>query len=139
MAPDHSNDTKERLDLVGIMDRAVRNRDQGVSIGHYLVLAALTRVVASQSKAQIAAWYAKTWLRQHWGIPARALTRQAFWRARDAVDAGALAAIADAVAAGVVQRFGGRVQTVAYDAPHVFTYIATPTPGELTQRGHHTL
>ena len=69
MAPDHSNDTKERLDLVGIMDRAVRNRDQGVSIGHYLVLAALTRVVAPQSEAQIAAWYAKIWLRQHWGIP----------------------------------------------------------------------
>ncbi len=127
----------ERLDLVGIMDRVVPKRDQGVSIGHYLVLAALNRVVAPKSKAQIGAWYEKTWLRQHWGIPARAFTSQAFWRAMDAVDADALAAIEDAVATVVVQRFGIRVQTVAYDATNVFTDIATATPGELAQRGHN--
>ena len=126
----------ERLDLVGIIDRVVPKRDQGVSIGHYLVLAALNRVVAPKSKAQIGAWYAKTWLRRHWGIPESAFTSQAFWRAMDVVHADALAAIEDAVAAVVVQRFGVRVQTVAYDATNFFTYIATPTPGELAQRGH---
>ena len=127
----------ERLGLVGIIDRVVPKRDQGVSIGHYLVLAALNRVVAPKSKVQIGAWYEKTWLRQHWGFPASAFTSQAFWRAMDAVDADALAAIEDAVAAVVVQRFGVRVQTVAYDATNFFTYIATPTPGELAQRGHN--
>jgi len=127
----------ERLDLVGIIDRVVPKRHQGVSIGHYLVLAAVNRVVAPKSKAQIGAWYAKTWLRQHWGLPPSAFTSQAFWRAMDAVDADALAAIEDAVAAAVVQRFGVRVQTVAYDATNFFTYIATPTPGELAQRGHN--
>ena len=127
----------ERLDLVGIIDRVVPKRDQGVSIGHYLVLAALNRVVAPKSKAQIGLWYEKTWLRQHWGIPASAFTSQAFWRAMDAVDADAVAAIEDAVAAGVVHRVGIRVQTVAYDATNFFTYIATPTPGELAQRGHN--
>jgi transposase len=127
----------DRLDLVGLIDRVVPKRDQGVSIGHYLVLAALNRVVAPTSKAQIGAWYAKTWLRAHWGIPASAFTSQAFWRAMDAVDADALAAIEDAVAEATVRRFGIRVQTVAYDAPNFFTDIATPTPGELAQRGHN--
>lgn len=38
----------ERLDLVGIIDRVVPRRPQGVSLGYYLVLAALNRVVAPQ-------------------------------------------------------------------------------------------
>jgi len=50
----------ERLDLVGMIDRVGPKRAQGVSIGYYLVLAALNRVVAPRSKAQIGAWYDKT-------------------------------------------------------------------------------
>ena len=127
----------EQLDLVGIIDRAVPKRHQGVSIGHFLVLAALNRVVAPKSKTQIGAWYDKTWLRRAWGIPASAFTSQAFWRAMDAVDADALEAIETAVAAATVKRFGVRVQTVAYDATNFFTYLATPTPSSLAQRGHN--
>ncbi len=54
----------ERLDLVGIIVREVPKRHQGVSIGHFLVLAALNRVVAPKSKTQIGVWYEKTWLRR---------------------------------------------------------------------------
>ena len=127
----------EHLDLVGIIDRAVPKRHQGVSIGHFLVLAALNRVVAPKRKTQIGAWYDKTWLRRAWGIPASAFTSQTFWRAMDAVDADALEAIEAAVAAATVTRFGVRVQTVAYDATNFFTYLATPTPSSLAQRGHN--
>ena len=127
----------ERLDLVGIIDRIVPQRAQGVSLGYYLVLAALNRVVAPRSQAPIGAWYDKTWLRRAWGIPATAFTSQAFWRALDAVDADALAAIEDAVAAATVTRFGVPVTTLAYDATNVFTDLATPTPSTLAQRGHN--
>lgn len=127
----------ERLDLVGIIDRAVPKRHQGVSIGHFLVLAALNRVVAPKSKAQIGAWYEKTWLRRAWGIPASTFTSAAFWRAMEAVDDDAMEAIEAAVAAATVERFGVRVQTVAYDATNFFTYMATPTPSTLAQRGHN--
>ena len=127
----------ERLDLVARIDRIVPKRHQGVSIGHYLVLAALNRVVAPRSKVPIGAWYDQTWLRVHWGIPATAFTSQAFWRAMDAVDADALAAIEDAVAVATVTQFTVPVTTVAYDATNVFTYLATPTPSALAQRGHN--
>jgi hypothetical protein len=83
--------------------------------------------MAPKSKAQIGTWDEKTWLRQHWGIPASAFTRHAFWRAMDAVDADALAAIKDAAAAVVVQRFGVWVQIAAYDATNCSTDIA-PRP-----------
>jgi len=127
----------ERLDLVGIIDRAVPKRHQGVSIGHYLVLAALNRVVAPKSKTQIGAWYEKTWLRRAWGLPASAFSSAAFWRAMDAVDEDAIETIEAAVAVATVQHFGVRVQTVAYDATNFFTYLATPTPSALAQRGHN--
>ncbi len=127
----------ERLDLVGIIDRVVPKRAQGVSIGYYLVLAALNRVVAPRSKAPIGAWYDKTWLRRAWGIPATAFTSPAFWRAMEAVDADALVAIEDTVAAAAVTRFGVPVTTLAYDATNFFTDMATPTPSTLAQRGHN--
>lgn len=127
----------ERLDLVGIIDRAVPKRQQGVSIGHYLVLAALNRVVAPKSKSQIGPWYDKTWLRRAWGLPASAFTSQAFWRAMDAVDQDALEQIESAVTQAVLTTFRVAVKTVAYDATNFFTYIATTTESDLAQRGHN--
>lgn len=44
---------------------------------------------------------------------------------------------ADALAAAAVTRFGILVSTLAYDATHVFTYMATPTLSALARRGHN--
>ncbi len=71
----------------------------------------------------------RQWLRRAWGIPASAFTSAAFCRALEAIET--------AVAAATVARFGVRVQTVAYDAANFFTYLATPTPSTLAQRGHN--
>ena len=116
---------------------------RGVSLGYYLVLAALNQVVAPRSQAPIGAWYDQTWLRRHWGIPATAFTSQTFWRALEAVDADALAAIEDAVAAAAVSRFEVPVTTLVYDATNVFTDLARRRParspsGAITSRSATT-
>lgn len=126
-----------RLGLEEIIDTVVPKRHQGVSVGRYLLLAAINRVVAPKSKAQIGSWYEKTFLRRFWGVSSSFFTSQQFWRAMDRVDEEALVAIEDAVTSAAVSKFGVKVQALAYDATNFFSYIATPNPAELPQRGHN--
>jgi hypothetical protein len=53
-------DLASRLDLVATIDRQVPKRDQGISVGRYLTLAAVNRCVATTSKARFADWYRRT-------------------------------------------------------------------------------
>src|SRR2546429_9037177 len=50
----------QKLQLVSLIDRHVPKRQQGASVGQYLVLAALNRLTSPNSKARMAQWYRKT-------------------------------------------------------------------------------
>ena len=49
-------DLAERLNLVALINRLAGKRQQGVSVGHYLLLAALNRALAPTSKSKLADW-----------------------------------------------------------------------------------
>ena len=74
-----------RVDLVGTIDRHVPKRDQGMTVGQYLVLAAINRCVATTSKAAFADWYRKTALARLLPLHAAQLVGQRFWDAMGAV------------------------------------------------------
>jgi hypothetical protein len=46
-------DLAERLNLVALINRIAGKRQQGVSVGHYLLLAALNRALAPTSKSKL--------------------------------------------------------------------------------------
>jgi len=127
----------ERLGLEGIVDRHVPQGRQEVSTGRYLLLAAINRVVAPLSKAQIGHWYERTVLRRLWGLPAHHFTSQRFWQAMDRVDTAAIEAIEQDVVRMAVSVFGVQVQGLIYDATNFFTYINTDNPAAVPQRGHN--
>ena len=64
-------DLAAQLDLVALIDQHIPKRDQGLSVGEYLLLAAINRAVAPTSKSQLAAWYRQTILTRL--LPASAL------------------------------------------------------------------
>src|SRR5436190_18155516 len=84
-----------RLGVAGIIDEVVgpRRSDASASVGTYLALATLNRVVAPCSKLAFADWWATTaadrWVR----LPAAALDHRRFWDAMDAVSEAQLATI----------------------------------------------
>ena len=49
-----------RLGLIDLINEIVPKREQGPSVGHYIVLAALNRVLDPTSKSQIGDWYHDT-------------------------------------------------------------------------------
>jgi hypothetical protein len=72
-----------RLDVAGLVDEVVGSRrsDAGASVGTYLALAALNRVVAPCSKLAFAAWWKTTAADRFTKVPARVLDHRKFWDA----------------------------------------------------------
>jgi transposase len=127
----------DRLGLEGIIQRHAPQGRQQVGAGKYLLLAAINRVVAPKSKTQIGPWYERTVLRRLWGLPAQHFTSQRFWEAMDHLDDTTLREIEAEVVGAAVAQFGVRVNGLIYDATNFFTYIGTPNPASLPQRGHN--
>ena len=127
----------QRLGLESIVDRHVPPGQQEVGVGRYLLLAAINRVVAPKSKAEIGAWYDRTVLRRLWGLPASHFTSQRFWQAMTRIDDAALQAIELDLVRAAVSEFDVQVQGLIYDATNFYTYINTRTPTTLPARGHN--
>ncbi|ORT46573.1 transposase, partial [Frankia sp. KB5] len=72
-----------RLDVVGLVDEVAgaRRSDAGASVGTYLALAALNRLVDPRSKAGFAEWWATTAADRFTKIPTRVLDHRRFWDA----------------------------------------------------------
>jgi hypothetical protein len=97
-----------RLGLASIVDAVVgaRRSDAGASVGAYLALATLNRVVAPCSKLGFVDWWATTAADRITGIPTRVLDHRRFWDAMAAVSIDDLAEIERRLALRMIQTFG---------------------------------
>lgn len=124
------------LGIVEIIDRHVGKREQGISVGTYILLAALGRCLAPCSKNQFARWYRKlavpSWLR----VDPESLTSQRFWDHMEYVDEKSIRRIEDDVARRLVEHFRVDPSVLAFDCTNFDTFIDTETPSDMAQRGH---
>jgi len=127
----------QRLGVVGLIDEVVPKREQGPSVGHYMLLAAINRALAPCSKLAIGDWYEQTVLRRLWRFPKRAFSSQRFWDHMDMLGEGAIEEIEERLVARVKERFGLDPRVLLYDTSNFFTFLATSN-GRCTvaQRGH---
>ncbi len=123
------------LNVVRIIDQHVGKRNQGLTCGQYILLAALNRCVAPCSKASLYNWYHTSVLQRLLPAPKRALTSQRFWDHMDYLDADTIAAIEEAITTELIERFDIDLRTLIFDATNFCTYIDTQTDSELARRG----
>jgi transposase len=125
------------LDVVGLVDDVVpRHAHASASVGTYLALATLNRVVDPCSKRAFADWWATTagprWVK----LDEQALDHRRFWDAMDRLDAGDLAAIETHIYGGMIDRYGLDLASVALDMTNFATYIdSTNERAPIAQRG----
>ena len=127
-----------RLDVVGIIDEVVgaRRCDAGASVGTYLALAALNRVVAPCSKPAFADWWARTAADRFTRIRAAALDHRRFWDAMHAVTAEQLVDIERRLALAMIEMFELDISALALDMTNFATYIDTTNErAPIAQRG----
>lgn len=128
----------ERLELLPLLDSTLpAKRDQGLSCGQYLLLAAINRAVAPTSKLQFADWYRQTVLSRLLPADPAWLSSQNFWNHMDRVTADHIAAFEQQMSRRLIERLQLDLRGLVYDGTNFFTYINTRTPTTLPQRGHN--
>jgi len=129
----------ERLGVAEIIDDVVgaRRSDAGASVGTYIALATLNRVVDPCSKLAFSDWWAKTagdrWLR----IPGSALDHRRFWEAMDAISEDDLRKIERRIVASMVETFAIDLSGLVLDMTNFATWIDSGNDrAPIAQRGH---
>jgi transposase len=127
----------QRLELVELIDEVVPKRNQGPSVGRYMLLAAINRALEPASKMAIGQWYEGTVLRRLWGDDSGAFSSQRFWDHMDMVSAEAIAEIEERLAPRIISRFGLSSGLMLYDTTNFFSFIASANDRTaLPARGH---
>jgi transposase len=128
----------ERLDVIGVIDSVVgaRRADAGTSVGAYLALAALNRVVAPTSKLQFEHWWKTTAAERFTKIPASVLDHRRFWDAMHAITLDQLAQVEQQLTLRMIETFNLDISALALDMTNFATYIDTGNErAPIAQRG----
>lgn len=125
------------LDLATTIDQhAPKHRQDGISVGQYLLVAALNRCIAPRSKARLGAWFNQTVLPRLLGIAPAALSSQRFWDNMNRLTERQLVQIEAALAQRIVSRWGLDLRCLLFDATNFFTFVDSfNTRSKLVQRG----
>lgn len=130
-------DVAQQIGLVELLDRHFPKRDQGLSVGQYLLLAAINRAVHPTSKRQFADWYRDTALPRLVPATAKQLSSQAFWNHFASIQESQIEAAERELSQRLVQQFQLSLRTLTYDGTNFFTFIDSRSPATLPQRGHN--
>ncbi|WP_291415632.1 hypothetical protein [Actinophytocola sp.] len=125
------------LDVPGVVDSVVGSRaDAGASVGTYVAMAALNRVVAPCSKLAFADWWRTTAAERFTKIPARVLDHRKFWDAMHTVSPEQLAEVEQRLAVGIIGEFGVDIGSLALDMTNFATFIDSTNPkAPIARRG----
>ena len=128
----------QRLHLEDVINKEAPKRKQGVSVGHYIVLAALNRALSPCSKLAIGDWDEQTILRRLWRFDKAAFSSQRFWDDMSMVSEEAIEAIQKALVGRIRREFGLDAEALLYDTTNFFTFLATTNDRcTLARRGHN--
>jgi transposase len=128
----------QRLGLMELLNQVLPKRDQGPTVGHYIVLAALNRALAPTSKARIGDWYEQSVLRRLWRFEKSDFSSQRFWDHMDRINEKDIDSIQEKLFARIQDNFAIDARLLLYDTTNFFTFLATTNERcELAQRGRN--
>lgn len=127
----------EDLKFSEVINGVVKKRKQGLSVGEYMLLAAINRVVAPRSKQQFWDWYQQTVLWRLFGYKRRDLTSQRFWDNMNLLTQKQIEEIEIKLNERLIAHFGINLSCLIYDTTNFYTFINTLTRSRLPRRGHN--
>lgn len=128
----------QQIGVMQAINDIVPKREQGPSVGHYMVLAALNRALAPCSKVGIGDWYQASILRRLWGFGKNAFSSQRFWDHMDRISEQAIDSIQERLAANVADVFGVGPGVLLYDTTNFFTFLSSVNNrSKIARRGHN--
>ncbi len=127
----------EEINLAGIIDAHTgKKRDQNLSLGEYITIAAINRCVAPCSKSKLKRWYKKDWLSTRYDIDPNVLNAQTYWNHFQYLSKEVLAQIELSLGQFVVDTYDLDLDSLFYDPTNFFTFSKGSDESELLQFGH---
>jgi len=129
----------KRLGIAEIVDEVVgpRRADASATVGTYVALLVLNRVVAPCSKLAFSDWWATTAGDRLVQLPREALDHRRFWDAMDQISPTQLAEIERRVVADMVESFDLDCSGLVLDMTNFATYIDSANDkAPIAKRGH---
>lgn len=133
----------QKLKLQEIVDQHVpaveAKRSTLLSVGQYLVIAAINRAIEARSKrALYEYWFQDSVLSRLYSVRQQDLTSQRFWDHMDRVESEHIEAIQSDLLARLSELFALGEETLLYDTTNYFSFIDTLNDRcQLPQRGHN--
>jgi transposase len=130
-------DISKRWGMVEIIDSVSEKRNQGLSVGHYILIAAINRCVSPKSKSKIADWFWNTPLRRWLPVTdKRTLASQRFWDNMALLDTSTIREAEKKLTRALIQVFNIDTRCLLYDTTNFITHIDTfNEENTLAQRG----
>jgi len=129
-------DLAQQLQLVELIDGIAPKRQQGPSLGQYLLVAAINRCLAPTSKLQMPAWLRSTPLPGWFGWSAQRFSSQRFWDNMELLTEDKLEAMSQALSRRVIDTFHLDLSSLVFACTNFDTFLDTENPSQLAQRGH---
>ncbi len=108
------------------IDKLCPKRDQGLSVGEYLAIAAINRAICPNSKRSMWEWFSQTVLLRHLPHASKAaFTSQRFWDHMDKISGDAVLSIWKSILKGVAKREAIDLSSISYDGTNFYTFIDT--------------
>lgn len=125
-----------KIGIREIIDEVVPKKNQGPSVGEYMLMAAINRAMDPCSKLRMPDWYKETVLLRLWKHPSKFFSSQYFWNNMDLISPKHIEEIQEKIAKKVMDTFEINPKGLLYDTTNFFTYIATGnTRNTIAQRG----
>jgi transposase len=113
----------DEIDLIGIIDKCTgKSRQQGLTLGEYLAIAAINRCAAPCSKSKLGRWFERDWLGSRFSIEPTSLNSQTYWNHFQYLDMVKIREIEREIIEKVVTKYDIGVDTVLYDPTNFFTF-----------------
>ena len=123
----------EELGIRKIIDQRCSKRQQGMSVGDYILIAALNRALAATSKSKIVEWVDSTALHLYMPLQKEKLESQNFWDHFDKLDKEMVNRIGDDIAQKAIELEDIPLDTIVYDTSNYYNYLDVVTPSELSK------
>lgn len=118
-------DIAKRWRIAEVIDSIVEKRKQGLSVGNYILIAAINRCLSPKSKNKIADWFWNTPLRRWIQVDKKNLSSQRFWDNMALLNAAEITEAEKKLTHHLIQEFNIDTNCLLYDTTNFITFIDT--------------
>ncbi len=127
----------EFIELTSIIDKHTnKKREQGLSVGEYITIAAINRCCSPSTKSKLGLWFEKDWLSTQYDIKPKILNASTYWNHFQYLDETILENIEISLNKVVLNKFKLDLDNLFYDPTNFFTFSAGTGDDGLLQFGH---